>query len=92
MKHLREWLLIAAYVILVLIVAYESFFINKQFDDSHDDQCRIAEVQAQLAVVSIALIAEPDQKAQMVKVVNGAIRALNDTCDTNVPEILSGGR
>jgi hypothetical protein len=92
MRQFREWLLIAAYVILVLIVAYESFFINNQFDDSHKDQCRIAEVQAQLTVVNMALIAEPDQKEQMVKVVNGAIRALNDTCDTNVPEIKSGGR
>jgi uncharacterized protein YpmB len=92
MRQFREWLLIAAYIILVLIVAYESFFINNQFDDSHTDQCRIAEVQAQLAVVNMALIAEPDQKEQMVKVVNGAIRALNDTCDTNVPEIQSGGR
>lgn len=87
MKHLRQYLLIVAYVILVAIVAFESFYINDQFDDSHSNQCDIAEVQAKLAIVNMALIAEPGDRDAAIKVVNSAIQALNATCDTNVPEV-----
>jgi sensor domain CHASE-containing protein len=86
-KHLREYLLILAYVILVGVVVVESFFIADQFDNSHKDQCAIAQAQAQLAVVNLALVTEPATKAKTIKVINGAIRTLNDTCETDVPEI-----
>ena len=51
----RAGLLIAAYVILVAVVVFGAFFIQREFDQAHDDQCSIARATALVLSASILL-------------------------------------
>lgn len=81
---LRAWLLVFSYLLLIAIVVFETFWIGRQFDNSHDDQCAIAKAQAETAV---AVADAPPRSPRAVAALNEAIRTLNDTCDFHIEEI-----
>ena len=78
---LRDWLLVAAYLILVGVVTFGAFYIEHEFSKAHDEQCQIARAQAEVTVANG--VHQPGDAA----ILNDAIRTLNKTCDFHIEEV-----
>lgn len=89
MKHLREYLLVAAYVILVAIVAFGGYWIDHEFELAHDDQCQVAHAQVEVAAVQLSatLRGQDAPPNGSIRIVNDAVRRLNDACDLDLPPV-----
>lgn len=86
--RLRAALLVASYVILVALVVAGLFFVDRQFDDAHDNECQIAYAQVTVTAVDVglALGVDPPTPGE-VAAVNAAIERLNDACGFDITPV-----
>ena len=85
-RRYQEILLVIAYVLLCIVVVSGAFFVHREFDDAHHDQCDLAQAQAALVAIDISLTATRPPDAKLVEMFNNAVRQLNATCGTDIQE------
>lgn len=77
----------ASYVILVGVVAFGAFWINREFDQAQEERCTVAWLQAEnsLGVLGATLILVPDENIPKQQSARDALQVIidnqNDTID-----------